>query len=194
MQYAKGAGELDFDEKAQKHLLTGLKDSLAGTSQISNNDAQVYAQKVDKIRFTKRETTASSEKEKGSKLVEQLLINDSEYKKTDTGLVYKVIKEGEKPPRISSTSFVEMHYDSFHIDDKMYESTQNGDIRVLPYKGIFKAWQEAFRLTGVNGEIEIIAPPELTYGNNGAQPYILPGEYLKFKIKFFKFHKTKPSM
>ena len=85
-----------------------------------------------------------------------------------------------------------MHFDSFHLDEKQYETTVGGNPRLMPLNGIFKAWSEAFWLAGQGGEIEVIAPPDLTYGDNGASPYIAPGEYLKFKLKFTKYHSKKP--
>tara|TARA_R110000868_G_scaffold352080_1_gene613320 strand:- start:4827 stop:5528 length:702 start_codon:yes stop_codon:yes gene_type:complete len=191
VQYGKGLQQLDFDQTSLEHLITGMRDYLKGEPQINNNDVQVYAKEIDKLITKKRGEVAKAEKEKGKAYVEKLMAEDSEYKVSPSGLVYKILEQGSVVKNISNDAQIEVHYDSFHIDDKQYESTANGNARLLPYKGIFPAWQEAFQLAGTNGEIIIIAPSDLTYGDNGARPYILPGEHLKFKMKFFNYQKSK---
>ena len=192
VQYAKGMKNIEFDEKSKKHFIQGLKDYFKNKTQLDNNDVQVFAKKIDQILAQKRKEIAKSEIEFGTEFTKKLLLEDPTYQKSKSGLIYKIIKPGNSPKTISVNSFIGMHYQSFHLNGKQYETTKSGNVRNLPYKGIFSAWQEAFRLAGTNSEIEIIAPPELTYGNNGAQPYIKAGEFLKFRIQFFDYYKTKP--
>ena len=192
VQYAKGLSDLSFDKTDQEFFLRGMRDHFNQEIQIDNNDIQVFAKKSDDIRQENRKMTASSEREKGSKFVEQLTQNSPEYRTHPSGLIYNVIKMGEVVQNPKEKSFIGMNYESAHLNDEVYESTLTGNPRSLPLKGIFKAWQIAFSIVGANGEIEIIAPPELTYGNTGALPYVAPGEYLKFTIKFGDYFDSNP--
>lgn len=192
VQYAKGMKDINFDKNSKKHFIQGLQDYFQNKAQLDNNDVQVYAKKIDKILIQKRKEMSKSEIVIGEKFTKKLLAENLDFKRTKSGLIFRVLKKGITPDKIAQSSFLEMHYESSHLNDKQYESTKSGNKRNLPYKGIFPAWQEAFRLAGTDSEIEIIAPPHLTYGNNGAQPYIKAGEFLKFKIQFFKYYKNKP--
>lgn len=186
-KYAASINDFDLDEQAFKYLMRGLEDGVKVDGKLSS-DINFYARKIDVIVQAKRAQVAEESKSKGKSFVENLLKKDSSYQQTDSGLVYKVIKMG-KVKKFTKDSFVEMRYQSFYLNDKEYESTMTGNPRKLPLKGIFPAWTEAFSICGEGCEIEVIAPPALTYGDNGALPYIQPGEYLKYKINFLKLVK-----
>ena len=192
VQYAKSITALDFDKNSIEYLTRGIRDYQTGKLKISKNNTQHLAKKVDAIFSQKRAESAKTEKEKGILFVEELLKNETEWKQLSSGLVYNIIKKGKTIKIKTSNPYVDMHYDSFHIDGKKYESTSSGNPKTMPLNGIFKAWSEAFSLVGVGGEIEVIAPSDLTYGDNGARPYIVPGEYLKFNLKFINYYSKKP--
>lgn len=192
VQYAKGMGDLNLDQKAQAHFLKGVQDSFQNTVQLDNNDIQVHAKKADSTRQENRTKQAASEREKGQLALKELMAQDSDIELHSSGLAYKIIEQGSFIENPKSSAFVGLSYESSHLDGKVYESTLNGNPRLLPLRGVFKAWQIAFELAGAGGKIMIISPPELTYGNNGALPYVAPGEYLKFNLNFSKYYGTKP--
>jgi FKBP-type peptidyl-prolyl cis-trans isomerase len=192
VQYGKSLTTLELDKKVQKFVALGLVDYQNGKVTISNNDIQYLAKKADGILAIKRSESAKSEKIKGTAFVENLIKEDTTYQQTDSGLVFKVIKSGKIVIKLSDAPFVTMHFESYHLDGKQFESTKDGNARLMPLKGVFSAWTEAFSIVGEGGEIEIISPPSLTYGDNGAKPYIEPGEYLKFKLTFDKYYSNKP--
>lgn len=192
VQYAKGLGELKFDEKDQKYFLKGLEDSFNSAIQLDNNDVQVYAKMADKVRQKNREDSASSESKSGSAALTKIMEEDPEINLHSSGMAYKILEQGDLIKNPKTGAFIGLSYESSHLNDEVYESTLTGNPRVLPLKGVFKAWQIAFAIAGAGGKIEIISPPDLTYGNNGALPYIQPGEYLKFKLNFSKYYDSKP--
>lgn len=191
-QYGKSISELNFSNDEVEYFYQGLQDYRSNKLKISNNNIQHLAKKVDSIFAQKRAAIAESEKEKGKQFVDDLLKGDSSWQVSSSGLLFKIIKEGKKTKIQSDNPFVEMHFTSFHLDSKQYETTTVGNPKLMPLNGIFKAWSEAFKIGGVGSEIEVIAPPELTYGDNGATPYIAPGEYLKFNLKFLNYYSEKP--
>lgn len=191
-QYAKGLSDLAFEKTQQEYFVKGVTDYFSKKSQLTNNDVQVLAQKVDQIRIEMRKGVASSERKAGAEKSEKILASDPEFIKLESGIVYKILKQGQTIPNPTAGSFVGMKYESSRLNGDIYESTMSGNPRNLPLRGIFKAWQKAFELAGAGGEIILISPPEFTYGNNGAMPYVKPGEYLKFKIQFYKYFDTNP--
>lgn len=192
-QYAKSIEQLDLDKNGREYLLLGISDYFDQKLKLNNSDIQHLSKKIDGILAQKRQKIALIEKSKGEKYVKALLSENSSYQITDSGLVYKVIKQGRIVQLKTAKPFVSMHFESYHLENnKQYESTKNGNPRLMPLRGIFKAWREAFGIAGVGGQIEVIAPPKLTYGDNGAKPYIEPGEYLKFNLTFTEFFSKQP--
>ena len=192
VQYTKGLTELQLTKSQQKHFIKGIADHFGQSTQLPNNTIQALAHKVDAIRDQKRQESSLQEFKSGQIQSEKILIEEQGFQKLDNGIIYKVIKAGDVISNIATTSFIGMKYESSKLNGDIYESTLTGNPRNLPFKGIFKAWQEAFRIAGAEGEIIIIAPPKFTYGNNGAMPYVKPGEWLKFRIQFYKYYETNP--
>ena len=187
-QYAVSMREFNFDNESMHIFIQGLKEGHS-TDELPSQEMVQYAKKIDKTVQQSRTEKAQEKKSEGEKFVTDLLASDSgpDYKKSASGLIYKILKDGEQVTNITPTAFFSLRYESRKLDDSVYESTLTGSPRKLPIKGVFKAWQEAFGLCGKGCEIEIIAPPSLTYGNNGAFPKIAPGEYLKYKLFFIDY-------
>ncbi len=184
-KYARAISELGMDKQSQQFFVEGIEDHFEGKIDFSEEEINIYALRVDDIIAYKRAEISKDEKSKGEEFVKALMERDSKFQKTESGLVYKIYKEGKKT-RITDKTFVELSYRSFHLNGDRYEGTPKGEPREMPFKGILKAWQEAFKIAGANSSIIIYAPPSLTYGDAGAAPYIKPGEYLKYQIKFYE--------
>lgn len=193
VQYAKGLSDLNLDKNNQALFIKGIQDHFSNKIQLNNNDIQVYAKKADNTRQENRSKQTIDQKEIGKKALKQMIQANPEIIISDSGLAYQIIEMGKVIPNPKSSAFIGLNYESSHLDGKVYESTLNGNPRQLPLRGIFKAWQEAFKIVGTGGKVMIISPPELTYGNNGALPYVEPGEYLKFNLNFSDYSEAKPT-
>jgi peptidylprolyl isomerase/FKBP-type peptidyl-prolyl cis-trans isomerase FklB len=103
---------------------------------------------------------------------------------TASGLQYKIIKSGPAsgtPPR--ATDEVKVNYEGKLLDGTVFDSTyQRGKPAVFGVSGLIPAWTEALQLMRPGDQWELVAPPELAYGDAGAGP-IPPGSVLKFKIE-----------
>ncbi|MCB9094940.1 MAG: FKBP-type peptidyl-prolyl cis-trans isomerase [Halobacteriovoraceae bacterium] len=185
VQYARDLDDLNLDQQSKNQFIQGVKDTFQNKVKLTNEWIIHYSMETDKIRSQNKKLISHSKKAEGERFIEELLRSDSSYKKTESGLVYKIVKQGRKISEIKRSTFINMSYRSFHLDGQKYEQTIIKTPRKLPLVGILKAWQEAFNLAGEDGAIIIIAPPQLTYGDDGAKPYIEPGEYLKFQIRFY---------
>ncbi len=183
-KYARAIQELGMDDQSNKFFIKGIEDYFNGEVDFSDEEINIYALRVDDIIAYKRAESAKDEKTKGEQFVEALMARDPKFLRSKSGLVYKVFKKGQKV-NITDKTFIKLSYRSFHLDGKKYEGTPKGEPREMPYLGILKAWQEAFKIAGANSSVIIYAPPSLTYGDTGAAPYIKPGEYLKYQIRFY---------
>lgn len=184
-KYAEATRELDLSKESQKHFMMGIKKFFKSQSLSTPDDITIYARKIDKIVQEKRSAKLKEEIKKGKKYTAQILTTE-EYQTSTSGLIYKIEKQGNTGTNLSKTPYLQMNYIASKISGKQYESTMNGDPRIIHKNGLLKAWLEAFKIAGKGGIIEVIAPPSLTYGNNGALPRVQPGEYIIFKINFFK--------
>ena len=189
-KYAQALKEMKMDAESQEYFIAGVKDFFKDQDAQTPQLVGQYARMVDKIILENRKKVAEIAKVEGKKFVEEI-INSGEYQKTDSGLLYKITKQG-KNSKVKSSSFIQFNYEAKKISGEKFETTMNGDPRITPYTGLLKAWQEAVKIAGENSSIEIIAPPELTYGERGALPRIKPGEYLIYSMNFYNVYKTNP--
>lgn len=185
-KYASNIQHYQFDKKTQEYFVEGFQKSMKNKGKIDDKTT-FYTQKIDQIAQENRSKVAIEKKSEGKDFIEKLMKEDPDFRQTESGLVYKIIKKGSLV-KFSQKSFVDMRFESSYLDGKIYESAVDGNPLKLPLKGIFPAWVEAFSLCGVGCEIEIYAPSDLTYGDNGALPYIKPGETLRYKLYFIKFY------
>jgi FKBP-type peptidyl-prolyl cis-trans isomerase len=101
-----------------------------------------------------------------NKIEAQQYINDTTFKKTESGLKYKIIKagQGEYP---KSGDRIWVHYYAKFDNDSIYDSTaKKGPVDAYLGRGqLIKGWEEGLRLIKPKGSIILIVPPELAYGD-----------------------------
>ena len=191
-KYAEATRELEMNEESQKHFILGIQKFFTKPEKNTPRDISAYSRKIDKIIQENRAKKVETESKKGELFVKSLL-EDGSYKQTKSGLLYKIIKIGKTGNNLTTKPYIQMNYVASKTTGEEFESTLRGDPRIIHKNGLLKAWLEAFELAGRGGEIEVVAPPSLTYGKNGALPRVLPGEYLIYKINFFKTFKKHPN-
>eukprot|EP00612_Vaucheria_litorea_P001913 CAMPEP_0171454768 /NCGR_PEP_ID=MMETSP0945-20130129/1928_1 /TAXON_ID=109269 /ORGANISM="Vaucheria litorea, Strain CCMP2940" /LENGTH=160 /DNA_ID=CAMNT_0011979869 /DNA_START=106 /DNA_END=588 /DNA_ORIENTATION=- len=116
---------------------------------------------------------------------------DNEFIETDTGLKYKVIKEGNGAIPIPQNS-VKAHYtgwlNGFGDDEGSVKFDSSYDRRKpFTFKAgagqVIKGWDESVLNMKVGEKRQIIVPPELGYGKRGAGGVIPPNATLYFDIE-----------
>ncbi len=102
---------------------------------------------------------------------------------TESGLMYKVIREGEgiKPTQKDT---VEVHYEGKNLEGKVFDSSYERDqTATFPLGGVIAGWTEGMQYIGEGGEIMLYIPANLAYGERGAGGDIHPNEALTFKVE-----------
>ena len=104
-------------------------------------------------------------------------------KATESGLQYKVIKEGDGPmPKATDT--VSVNYRGTLIDGTEFDSSyKRGEPASLPLNGVIKGWAEALQLMKVGSKWQLFLPSSLAYGERGAGQEIGPNSTLIFEVE-----------
>jgi len=106
----------------------------------------------------------------------------------DSGIQYKVLVEGTgAKPKLEDT--IEVHYKGSLISGEVFDSSYDrNQTAVFPIDGVIQGWQEVMPLMSVGSHWEVVIPPELAHGEQGAGN-IGPNEVLIFEINLLDIQK-----
>lgn len=157
--------ELDIDrELLYKGILDGLD---SGTTALLTNDEMMavfkeFQQKqMDKQQKAMDQESAPNRAD-GQAYMEKLKAEDPGYKVTQSGLMYKVIKEGKgNKPTIESV--VKVKYKGTTISGEVFDQNESTS---FPLNGVIQGWQEGLQLMTPGSNYMLVIPADLAYGNN----------------------------
>ena len=113
--------------------------------------------------------------------------NSSRHFKTESGLQYRIINNGEGTKSPVLSSFVTVHYlgklENGAEFDSSYKRNQPSS---FPVNGVIPGWTEALQLMREGDKWELTIPSELGYGSQGAGGVIPPDATLIFEIELLK--------
>jgi FKBP-type peptidyl-prolyl cis-trans isomerase len=114
---------------------------------------------------------------------------DKEFKKTASGLRYKIITPGTDP-KPTAASTVKCLYTGKTVDGKVFDSTatRGNAPAEFPLNGVIPAWTEAVPMIGKGGKILLVAPANIAYGEQGQGP-IPPNSVLEFEVELVEIVK-----
>lgn len=103
--------------------------------------------------------------------------------KTDSGLVYRVLKEGNgKQPQ--ATDRVRVHYRGTFPDGREFDSSyKRGEPTEFPLNRVIKCWTEGVQRMKVGTKARLTCPPAIAYGERGAGGVIPPNAVLQFEVE-----------
>lgn len=111
-------------------------------------------------------------------------------KVTDSGLQYKIVKEGNgnKP---KATSEVEVHYEGSLIDGTVFDSSiKRGKTVTFPLNRVIPGWTEGLQLMSEGCTAYLYIPSDLAYGDRDIGGGLIPGgSTLVFKVELVKIVK-----
>ena len=133
----------------------------------------------------------------------QKIARKSGVKKTESGLLYKVVKAGDQNIKPQPLDMVKVHYtgrlrsgrvfDSSIFENRpkeqqemmkqYYPDTYNENNPVeFQLNQVIKGWTEGMQLVGKGGKIKLWIPSELAYGESGTRN-IAPNQALEFEVE-----------
>ncbi|VEU33975.1 unnamed protein product [Pseudo-nitzschia multistriata] len=168
-------------------VLEAFCENLKGTNTA---DARIvltkYGQQLNKILGDRTEGIVERVKKDGEEYCENFLACNDDAVKTDSGLIYCPMKEGDgKQPVLADT--VEVHYHGTLTDGTVFDSSvDRGQTISFPLGGVIKGWQEGLAMMKEGGKATLVIPSDLAYGDAGSGDTIPPGATLKFEVELFK--------
>ena len=160
----------------------GFKDAMSNRKPLmSEQEVRETMMAFEKDMQQKQAETAQKNAAEADKI---LAANKSKegVKTTESGLQYKVLKEGSgAQPKSSDT--VTVNYRGTLMDGTEFDSSyKRGQPATFPVGGVIKGWTEALQLMKVGSKFQLFIPANLAYGEQG-RPGIPPNSLLIFEVE-----------
>ena len=176
-------------------MYKGIVDALADSSNkplMTNEEMELIFQELQKrnqqTQQQQQSDMAAPNRSKGQDFAAKQMAENPAWKKTPSGLVYLVVKEGKgKKPAIEST--VDVKYTGALIDGTIFDQTADKPA-TFQVNQVIPGWTEGLQLMSEGSVYKLIIPAELAYGNNPPpQTPIQPGSTLVFDVELIKIVK-----
>lgn len=168
-------------------LLRGLKDTLSGNKLLLTDEQAVAA--LSQLQSETRKKQDEVRKELGDKNLKEgtafLAANKTKVGVVTlaSGLQYKILKAGTGPKPTAADTVV-CQYRGTLVDGTEFDSSaKHGGPATFPVGRIIKGWTEALQLMPVGSKWQLVIPPDLAYGTNGAGSMIGPNATLIFEVE-----------
>ncbi len=104
------------------------------------------------------------------------------YQKTESGLVYKVLAEGNGET-FAENDNIEVKYEGKLIDGTVFDATQGDETRALRPTQVVPGFKEALLMMKPGAKMEVVIPGDLGYGIDGRGGLIGPNATLVFTLE-----------
>jgi len=161
----------------------GLIDKVTG--QQEKVEMAAYNEKVQELARAKRKLKGEKQAALGKEYLEKAAAEKGAVK-TDSGLVYTSLKEGEgESPKATDT--VKVHYRGTLVDGKEFDSSYKRNKPIdFRLDAVIKCWTEGVQKMKPGGKAKLVCPSSIAYGENGAGELILPGATLVFEVELLE--------
>lgn len=166
-------------------LIAGVQDAFADKSKLTDQEVEQTLQSFEaRVKGAAQERMEKDAKDNASKgdAYAAKFAKEKGVKKTATGLLYQVEKEGNGDvPKDSDT--VVVNYKGTLIDGKEFDNSYTrGEPLSFRLDGVIPGWTEGLKQVKKGGKIKLVIPPNLAYGKNGV-PGIPVNSTLVFDVE-----------
>ena len=120
--------------------------------------------------------------DKGKAFIEYYLKRYPSAKRTESGLVYRILEPGNGYYAISQKDTVVVDYRGLLVDGTEFDASESIELAI---NNVISGWAEGIQLVSEGGSIELVIPGELAYGERGTRG-IEPNSTLIFTIKIIE--------
>ena len=179
----------------KSNFLAGFVEALQKKTSITGQEAGEYINSYVKALRTKQlEEQFGENKAAGEKFLAENAKKEG-VKVTESGLQYKIIKEG-KGEIPADSSVVKVHYKGTLIDGTEFDSSysrkdKDGNAQPTTFRAdqVIAGWTEALTMMPVGSKWELYIPQELAYGSRQTGQYIKPFSALVFEVELLEIEK-----
>ncbi len=162
-----------------------LSDSLMDAT-LLQGEVMNLMQRITK-EAKEKDPKAIANRQAGEAFIAEAMKNDSTLKRTESGLVYKVVKEGNGK-LFKTTDRIMAKYKGTHIDGKVFDETKDNAREMNPM-GVIQGMKEAFLMMSPGAKYILYIPGDLAYGVEGRGATIGPNETLVFELETIEVKK-----
>lgn len=162
-----------------------LSDSLMDAT-LLQGEVMNLMQRITK-EAKEKDPKAIANRQAGEAFIAEAMKNDSTLKRTESGLVYKVVKEGNGK-LFNTTDRIMAKYKGTHIDGKVFDETKDNAREMNPM-GVIQGMKEAFLMMSPGAKYILYIPGDLAYGVEGRGATIGPNETLVFELETIEVKK-----
>ena len=158
-----------------------LRDGLLSSTVLSEDDLQELQDRIEPLLDRTIETTpkAISNKRAGEEYMAKLK-KDKNYIFTESGIAYKVIKEGTGD-YFTEADVVNILYRGRHLNGEVFDENDDGP-EPFELTSVIPGISEMVQLMKPGGKVTVVIPAEQAYGAQGNSD-IEPNETLIFDIE-----------
>ena len=119
-------------------------------------------------------------------LINYIMDQGIEVKRTPTGLFYQIIEEGQGT-KAKWGDWVTVHYKGYTLDGKEFDSSYKRKAPIEFYIGnMIPGWNEGLEFLAPGGKALFLIPSALAYGEKGFPGFIGPNTVLAFEVALIK--------
>lgn len=164
-------------------LVAGFRDGLNATRTLSEEEVTA----AETAFRSEIEALAKADQEKKKADGDAFLTakaGEAGWVKTESGLLYKVVTEGDGKTKPSKADTVVVHYTGTLIDGTKFDSSvDRGQPAEFGVGQVIPGWTEALQLMSKGAKYQLAIPSNLAYGENGAGGTIPPNAVLLFDVE-----------
>ncbi|HEH9750464.1 TPA: FKBP-type peptidyl-prolyl cis-trans isomerase [Pasteurella multocida] len=174
-------GIIEYDNT---RLLAGVQDVLNGKVDLDSNEqiAQTLQRVQEKMQQAQAQLLADIAKQakQDGGQYRQAFEKKAGAKKTQSGLLYRIEQAGTGNT-IKPTDTVTVNYTGKLPNGEVFDSSRGKPVS-FKLNQVVPGWTEGLQLVKKGGKIELVLPPELAYGEQGAGQ-IPPNATLHFDVE-----------
>lgn len=173
-------------------FMQGVKDAIQSKAPLLNDEEVAEVLSTFQRDMQQQQMEKVQEISDKNKKVGQEFLAKNKNKEgvvtLESGLQYKVLKEG-KGPQPGPSDVVKVHYTGSLISGEVFDSSvERGEPVTFPLNGVIAGWTEALQLMPTGSKWQLYIPSELAYGTNGNRS-IGPNETLLFDVELISIEK-----
>lgn len=173
-------------------LMSEFKKAFTSKDSVNMEEIQTLQANLQGMMDRALKAKGVENDKEGQKYIAEQMKNDKGFKKTASGIAYKVIKPG-KGENFNDSATVDVAYVGKHINGEEFDNSQG---KPVPFnlKQVVPGFREVLTLMNEGAKVLCIIPGAQAYGDQGnPQGKIGPNETLVFEMTAVGLHKDDPN-